>query len=374
MPERTALVTGGAGLIGSHLVDELIREGWRVRILDNLEPQTHGQGKPPWINSRAEFVHGDVRDPATLQAALDRVDTVFHLAAYGGYMPEIAKFVDVNSLGTARLLETIRDCNLPVRKVVVASSQAVYIEGTVQCELHGVQHPPRRSEAAMLAARFEVPCPVCGQRTRSVPTPESAPTGGETVYALTKVDQERLVLNWSRQVGIPAVALRFACTYGPRQSLFNPYTGVISVFCSRLLNGLAPILYEDGEQSRDLTYVSDIAAACALAADTDRWDGQAVNIGTGRPTSVGRLAGLLADLLEIRIAPETPGAFRPGEMRALTPDISLALAGGFRPEVSLEEGLARYVAWLRGQGAVSDLFGESLDRLKRHRIVHAVIS
>ena len=180
------------------------------------------------------------------------------------------------------------------------------------------------------------------------------------------------MLNWSRQVGIPAVALRFACTFGPRQSLFNPYTGVITVFCTRLLNGLAPILYEDGEQTRDLTYVSDIARACALAAATEHWDGLPVNVGTGRPTSVRRLAALLADLLEVRVAPETPGAFRPGEMRALTPDVSLALCGGFRPDVALEDGLALYVAWLREQGPVGELFSESLDRLKRHRVVHAV--
>jgi dTDP-L-rhamnose 4-epimerase len=345
-----------------------------VRILDNLEPQTHGRGKPAWVNSAADFVLGDVRDPATLAAALEGADTVFHLAAYGGYMPEIAKFVEVNSLGTARLLETIRDRNLAVRKLVVASSQAVYVEGDVRCQIHGVSHPPRRIEAAMAARRFAVPCPACGEPTDSVPTPESAPIGGETVYALTKTDQERLVLNWSRQVGIPAVALRFACTYGPRQSVFNPYTGVIAVFCTRLMNGLGPVLYEDGEQTRDLCYVGDVAQACLLAAESDRFDGLAVNVGTGRPTSVRRLAEILSDLLEARIEPEVPGAFRPGEMRALTPDIILAAAAGFQPAVTLEQGLARYVAWLREQGPVAERFGESLDRLRSQRILHSVAS
>ncbi|MFI5168632.1 MAG: NAD-dependent epimerase/dehydratase family protein [Thermoanaerobaculales bacterium] len=374
MPRRLALVTGGAGLIGSHLVDLLLAEGWNVRVLDNLEPQTHAQGKPPWLNDDADFRLGDVRDTAALAPAVDGVDTVFHLAAYGGYMPEIAKFVDVNSLGTARLLEAIRDHNLPVRKLVVASSQAVYVEGDVRCRIHGLSHPPRRIEAAMAAGRFAVPCPVCGDRAESVPTLESAPTGGETVYALTKTDQERLVLNWSRQVGISAVALRFACTYGPRQSVFNPYTGVIAVFCTRLLNGLAPVLYEDGEQTRDLCYVGDVARACLLAAESDRLDGLAVNVGTGRPTSVRRLADILSDLLEARIEPEIPGAFRPGEMRALTPDISLAAAAGFLPTVTLEQGLARYVAWLREQGPVAERFGESLDRLRSQRMVHSVAS
>jgi dTDP-L-rhamnose 4-epimerase len=367
-------VTGGAGLIGSHLVDLLLFEGWSVRVLDNLEPQTHAQGKPAWLNDAADFRLGDVRDPAALAPAVEGVDTVFHLAAYGGYMPEIAKFVEVNSLGTARLLETIRDRNLPVRKLVVASSQAVYVEGDVKCRVHGVSHPPRRIEAAMAAGRFAVPCPVCAKPAESVPTPESAPTGGETIYALTKTDQERLVLNWSRQVGIPAVALRFACTYGPRQSVFNPYTGVIAVFCTRLLNRLAPFLYEDGEQTRDLCYVGDVARACLLAAESDRLDGLAVNVGTGQPTSVRRLAEILSDLLAVRIEPEIPGAFRPGEMRALTPDLSLAAAAGFQPTVTLERGLARYVAWLREQGPVAERFGESLDRLRNRRMVHTVAS
>ena len=374
MPRRLALVTGGAGLIGSHLVDLLLAGGWAVRILDNLEPQTHGRGKPPWVNGAAEFMLGDVRDPATLDLSLAGVHTVFHLAAYGGYMPEIAKFVEVNSLGTARLLEAIRDRNRPVSKLVVASSQAVYVEGAVECPSHGVLHPGRRTEAAMAAGRFDVPCPVCGGSTDSVPTPESAPTGGETVYAITKTDQERLTLSWSRQSGIPAVALRFACTYGPRQSLFNPYTGVIAVFCTRLMNGLAPCLYEDGKQTRDLCFVGDIARACLLAAESDRLDGLAVNVGTGKSTSVRRLAESLADLLDEQIEPEIPGAFRPGEMRALTPDISLLASAGFQPTVTLDEGLERFVGWLREQGTVAELFGESLERLRRRRLVHEVAS
>ena len=374
MLRRIALVTGGAGLIGSHLSDLLVAEGWRVRILDNLEPQTHPAGKPRWVNPEAEFVLGDVRDTATLLAALDGVDTVFHLAAYGGYMPEIAKFVEVNSLGTARLLETIRDRAIPIRKFVVASSQAVYVEGAVSCPAHGVLNPPRREEASMAAGRFQVPCPVCSGPAEPVATPESAPVGGETVYAVTKLDQERLVLNWSRQLGIPAVALRFACTYGPRQSVFNPYTGVIAIFCSRLVNGLAPILYEDGEQTRDLCYVGDVARACLLAAESDRLDGLAVNIGTGRPTSVRRLAEALSDLLGVRTGIEIPGAYRPGEMRALTPDIGLAARAGFQPRVNLEAGLALYADWLHDHGPVAETFAASLARLRRFQMVHAVDS
>ncbi|MDQ6765275.1 MAG: SDR family NAD(P)-dependent oxidoreductase, partial [Verrucomicrobiota bacterium] len=219
---KCALVTGGAGLIGSHLVDLLTQEGWTVRILDNLEPNTHKQGKPAWVNPTAEFITGDVRDRATITAALRDIDVVFHQAAYGGYMPEIAKYVHVNSFGTAQMLEVIREDRLPVQKVVVASSQAVYSEGAGDCPKHGLVFPNVRPIEQLRAGDWTVHCPICGAATDPVPTPEDAPVGGETVYGLTKVDQEKLVLLWGKQTGIPSVALRYSCTYGPRQSIFNP--------------------------------------------------------------------------------------------------------------------------------------------------------
>jgi len=270
---KRALVTGGAGLIGSHLVDLLVREGWRVRILDNLEPNTHKLGQPAWVNPDAEFVLGDIRDRATVTSALQDIDIVFHEAAYGGYMPEIAKYVEVNSFGTALLLEVIRENGMPVRKIVVASSQAVYSEGAAECPEHGLVFPAVRPVEQLRRGDWSVHCPICDQSTTSVPTPESAPVGGETVYGLTKVDQEKLVLLWGRQMGVPTVALRYSCTYGPRQSIFNPYTGVIAIFCTRLLNDLPPVLYEDGEQTRDFSFVEDIARANLLAATTDKLDG-----------------------------------------------------------------------------------------------------
>ncbi len=191
---KRALVTGGAGLIGSHVTDLLLREGWKVRVLDNLEPNTHRRGKPAWINSRAEFIEGDLRDVDTITAALDKIDVIFHQAAYGGYMPEIAKFVHVNSLGTAQMLEVIREKNLPIKKIVLASSQAVYSEGAGECPEHGLVFPPVRPVKQLRKGDWQVHCPICGAITKSVPTPENAPVGGETVYGLTKVDQERLVL------------------------------------------------------------------------------------------------------------------------------------------------------------------------------------
>lgn len=364
-----ALVTGGAGLIGSHIVDLLLAEGWRVRVLDNLEPVTHGEGPPAWPSSAAELCRGDVRDRTALREALEGADAVLHQAAYGGYMPEIAKFVEVNSLGTANLLEIIRDERLPVRKVIVASSQAVYPEGAGRCPEHGRVFPAPRTIERMAAGRFAVPCPACGADTAPVPTPESTPTGGENTYAITKVDQERLTLAWSRQTGIPAVALRYSCTYGPRQSLRNPYTGLIAIVATRLLNGLAPVLYEDGRQTRDLVFVEDVARANLVALTTDALDGRAVNVGSGRGTQVREVAAIVGDALGIRIAPEIRGEFRPGEMRHLTSDIALARSAGWAPTVALERGIARYVEWIAGQGDVREYFAAAQSGLRERGIV-----
>ena len=369
---KRALVTGGAGLIGSHVADLLLREGWKVRVLDNLEPNTHRRGKPAWINQEAEFIAGDLRDLDTITAALDKIDIIFHQAAYGGYMPEIAKYVHVNSFGTAQMLEVIREEKLPIKKFVVASSQAVYSEGAGECPEHGLVFPPVRPIEQLRKGDWQVHCPICGAITKSVPTPENAPVGGETVYGLTKVDQERLVLLWGKQIGIPTVALRYSCTYGPRQSIFNPYTGVIAIFCTRFLNNLPPVLYEDGEQTRDFSFVEDIARANLLAAETDKLDGFPVNVGSGRGVSIREIAETISNALKIDIAPEVNGEFRPGEMRHLTSDTTRVRAAGYEPHVDLAEGIRRYIDWIRTQSDIRDYFSESAKILRSKGIVHRV--
>jgi dTDP-L-rhamnose 4-epimerase len=371
---KRALVTGGAGLIGSHVADLLVRAGWKVRVFDNLEPNTHRRGKPAWINERAEFIEGDIRDRATITAALDDVDIIFHQAAYGGYMPEIAKYVHVNSLGTAQMLEVIREENFPIEKIIVASSQAVYSEGAGICRQHGLVFPSVRPVEQLRRGDWDVHCPLCGAMTTSAPTPEYAPVGGETVYGLTKVDQERLVLLWGKQVGVPTVALRYSCTYGPRQSIFNPYTGVIAIFCTRLLNNLPPILYEDGEQTRDFSFVEDIARANLLVAETDKLDGLAANVGSGRGVPIGEIATIISDTLKIAIEPEARGEFRPGEMRHLTSDITRIRGAGYRPTVDLAEGIQRYTDWIRAQSDIREYFSKAEEILRRKGIVHHVRS
>jgi dTDP-L-rhamnose 4-epimerase len=369
---KRALVTGGAGLIGSHVADLLQREGWRVRILDNLEPQTHRHGKPAWIRDDIEFIEGDVSDRETITRALHDVDVVFHQAAYGGYMPEIAKYVRVNSFGTAQMLEIIREKNLPIKKIVVASSQAVYSEGAATCPTHGLVFPEVRPLVQLQKGDWQVHCPTCGAMTTTAPTPERAPVGGETVYGLTKVDQEKLVLLWGKQIGIPTVALRYSCTYGPRQSIFNPYTGVIAIFCTRLLNDLPPVFYEDGEQTRDMSFVEDIARANLLAAESDQLDGLPVNVGSGAGVSIRKIAEQISDALGIHIAPEVNGEFRPGEMRHLTSDTTRIRAAGYTPQVDLATGIRRYLDWIRQQSDVRDYFSEAANILRSKGIVHRV--
>jgi dTDP-L-rhamnose 4-epimerase len=224
------------------------------------------------------------------------------------------------------------------------------------------------------AGDFSVHCPICGKPTVSIPTPEDTPGGGETVYALTKVDQERLVLLWGKQTGIPTIALRYSCTYGPRQSLFNPYTGVIAIFCTRLLNNQPPILYEDGGQTRDLCFVEDIARANLMVATTDKLDGLPVNVGSGRATSVRDLAGIIGKQLGIPLEPLARGEFRPGEIRSLISDISRIRTIGYEPQTSIEEGIARYVAWIKTQGAVKDYFALAEKGLREKGIVQDILT
>jgi dTDP-L-rhamnose 4-epimerase len=307
-----------------------------------------------------------------VRAALENVDVVFHQAAYGGYMPQMAKYVHVNSFGTAQMLEIIRDENLPVGKVIVASSQAVYREGAAICPEHGLVFPETRPTAQLASGDYAVRCPLCSEASTPTATPEQAPTGGESVYAITKSDQERLVLTWGRQTGVPTVALRYSCTYGPRQSIFNPYTGVIAIFATRLLSGQPPVIYEDGEQSRDLCFVEDTAHANLIAAETDVLDGLPVNVGSGRATTIREVAHMVSGALGVPIEPVARGEFRPGEMRHLTPDISRAAEAGYTPEVGLRDGIERYIRWIKRQSDVRDYFAEAEKILRAKSIVHQI--
>lgn len=355
------LVTGGAGFIGSHVVDLLLKQGRRVRVLDNLKPPTH-RGNPSFPPG-VEFQRGDVRCVDDLRRAMRSMDAVVHLAATGGFTPDIARYIEVNALGTAYLLEVALLHR--IQKIVVASSVGIYGEGMYSCVAHGIQSPSLRPLMALEKQDWEPRCPVCGAALASVPTAEDKPAMPGQAYSISKYDQERLVLS----SGIPSAALRFFLTYGPRQSLTNPYTGVVSIFSGRILNDLPPLLYEDGRQTRDFVYVEDAARAVALVLDEA--DGEVYNVGTGVRTEIRELARLLARLYGRDIEPECPGHYRPGEARHVVADIRKLSALGWEPRVALEEGLQRYIEWIARQGSVSDTFGSVLPELQRSGVVRA---
>jgi dTDP-L-rhamnose 4-epimerase len=363
------LVTGGAGLIGSHIVDVLLERGHDVRILDNLEPTTHLEGKPDWIPAQAEFIEGDMRSEAALRRALDGIDLVFHEAAYGGFAPEISKMTDVNALGTTLMFEVIKKNKLSVSKVVTASSQAVYGEGLYACPQHGEFHPALRPVERLRRGQWEVPCPQCGIDSQPRPVRENIDADVTGVYSISKYFEERLTLAMGRELGIGAVALRYGLTYGPRQSLFNPYTGICSIFSTRLLNDLPPIVYEDGRQTRDFIFVRDVAEANVLVAMDDRANGQVFNVGTGKATTVAEFARKLASAYGKKIEPETPGSYRPIDLRHLFTDPSKLQQLGFKAKHSLDEGIEQYVAWISARKRPREYFTQAEKHLQEMRIV-----
>ena len=366
------LVTGGAGFIGSHLTDALTECGHHVRVLDLLVPQVHGDGAPQYVSPKAEFIHGDVCDPQTVEHALEGMDAVFHEAAevgVGQSMYEIDRYVRANDLGTGILLQSLVRFKDRVRKLIVASSMSIYGEGAYACSACGSAYPQLRPLAQLLERRWEVECPSCGAPLSPAPTREDKPLFPTSVYAITKQDQEQFCLVVGRAYGIPTVALRYFNVYGPRQALSNPYTGVCAIFSARLLNDERPLIFEDGEQTRDFVHVSDIVQANLLALDSDGADYQAVNIGTGRPTSVRQIAGLLAEGLGKDIEPEIVGRYREGDIRHCVADISRARAQlGYAPRVTLEQGIPELLTWVRVQ-APEDQISKATAELETRQLV-----
>jgi dTDP-L-rhamnose 4-epimerase len=357
MAERI-LVTGGAGFIGSFLVDALVERGHDVRIYDALVPQVHGpeQATPDYMNPDAEFIKGDVRDRQALAEALKGVDVVFHLAAavgVGQSMYQIQYYTDVNTLGGATLLDLLANGKHQVRKIIVASSMSIYGEGKYVCDDCGAVFPKLRTESQLKARDWEMKCPHCGQDARSVPTGEDKPLYPTSIYAITKRDHEEMFLSTGFAYGIPAVALRFFNTYGPRQALSNPYTGVMAIFSGRLLNRQPPVIYEDGLQSRDFTHVADIVQGLLLAMDKPEADYEVFNLGTGVPTSIAEIAGLLSQRLTGgEIQPQILNQFRAGDIRHCYADLTKARCLlGFEPRISLQEGLDDLLGWVTEQTA-----------------------
>lgn len=349
------LITGGAGFIGSHVADELLSHGYRVRALDNLSPQVHGDGaqRPGYLAADVELQVGDIRDPVAVRRALEGIDAVLHLAAVVGVgqsMYEVERYTDVNNRGTAVLLEALVE--RPVAKLVVASSMSIYGEGLYRngdgVEVEAVD----RTRHQFSRGDWEVRGPD-GEPLVPAPTSESKRPTLASVYALSKFDQERLCLLIGDAYNIPTIALRFFNVYGTRQALSNPYTGVLAIFAARLLNGKPPAIFEDGEQRRDFVSVLDVARACRLALESDDACGMAINVGSGNSYTVREIAERMSRVMKKDyITPEITGKYRVGDIRHCFADISRARAVlGYQPQVEFDDGLAELAEWLSGQSA-----------------------
>ena len=354
---KQILITGGAGFVGSHLADGLLAAGHTVRILDDLTPQVHTNGqRPDYLSSDVELVIGDVRDPNRLREVLAGVDVVYHFAAtvgVGQSMYEIARYMSVNSQGTAELLQAMLDAKLTPEKLIVASSMSIYGEGRYVCSDCGNSAAPAvRSVAQLRAGKWELACDACGGVLKPVPTDETKPSEIGSVYALSKRDQEQLCLIYGQNYDLPVTALRFFNIYGTRQALSNPYTGVAAVFASRMLNGNAPMIFEDGEQMRDFVSIHDIVRANILAMERPESNGEVINIGCGTPITIRQVAEILARALGKEVEPVIAHKYRAGDIRHCYADISKARKLlGYQPQVSHEEGFRELAQWLMEQEA-----------------------
>jgi dTDP-L-rhamnose 4-epimerase len=353
---KQILITGGAGFVGSHLADGLLKAGHQVRILDDLTPQVHPCGRPDYLSKDVELISGDIRDPNRLKEALAGVDVVYHFAAtvgVGQSMYEIARYMSVNTQGTAELLQAILDSKKPLEKLIVASSMSIYGEGRYNCSACGRQAaPPVRSTEQLKSGQWDFCCNACRGILLPIPTNETKQSEINSVYALSKRDQEEICLIYGRTYGLPVTALRFFNIYGTRQALSNPYTGVAAIFASRILNNQAPLVFEDGEQMRDFVSIHDIVRANILAMERSESNGEVINIGGGKPITIRAVAEILARSLRKDVEPVITNKYRAGDIRHCFADLSKAhRLLGYEPEISYGEGFRELAEWLGEQQA-----------------------
>lgn len=347
---KKVLVTGGAGFIGSYVVDELIKRNYEVTIYDNLENQVHPGGKKPdYLNRDARFIKGDVRDYDKFKKVILENEIIIHNAGAVGVAQsqyEIKKYVDVNIGGTSNLLDIVVNTKNKIEKIIVAASMSSYGEGKYYCNSCGDVRPKLRSEEQMKKGLWELYCPLCNQLVKPVQTDEHSVQNCNSIYAITKKVQEDMVLNIGRTYNIPSISLRYFNVYGPRQSLSNPYTGVAAIFLSRIKNNNRPVVYEDGLQTRDFVSVHDIVNANILAIEKSDVNYEAFNIGSGIPISIKDIAIKLAKLCQKDIEPEITNKFRKGDVRHCYADITKARNKlGFEPKISFEDGARELIEW-----------------------------
>jgi dTDP-L-rhamnose 4-epimerase len=362
------LVTGGAGFIGGHLVDRLLREGFRVRVLDVLDPRVHPHGQPAYLPAAIDFIRGDVTDAKAVYAALRDVDVVFHQAAYQDYLPDFSRFLHVNGVGTALLFETIVHYKLPVRKVIIASSQAVYGEGHYACAVHGFFTPAPRSQQQLEERRWEVHCPECRGLATPCPLTEDV-INPYNQYAVSKLAGEKAALGLGWLHGIPTVALRYSITQGPRQSLHNQYSGICRIFFSRAMCDQPLIVYEDGRQTRDFVHIGDVVEANLLVLQDSAADFQSFNVGGGVGTTVLEYAHAVLARLHSQASIETPGEYRRGDNRHSVSSVDKLRRLGWRPRYTVDQILDDFLTWLQSIGGIPEALPDAYTAMRNLGVV-----
>lgn len=363
-----ALVTGGAGFIGSHLVDRYLKEGFQVRVLDSLDPKVHPNGRPAYLPSNVEFIHGCITDRETLRYALRGVDVISHHAAYQDYMPDFSRFLHVNAVGTALIYELIVKDRLPVKKVIVASSQSVYGEGQYDCPQHGFFTPVPRSQVQLAHGHWELLCAQCNKPAKPRLLEESY-TNPYNQYAVSKLAEEKIALGLGWLHGIPTVALRYSITQGARQSLYNQYSGLCRIFFSRVLRNLPLLIYEDGQQTRDFVHVQDVVDANMLVLQRDEANFEAFNVGSGIPVTVLEYAGAVVEKMSSRVLLKIPGEYRRGDNRHSVSSVKKLSALGWRPRRSLSDILRDFLEWIESNGGIPEQIPDAHSDMRNAGVV-----
>ena len=362
------LVTGGAGFIGSHTCDRLLALGHDVVVLDGLTPPVHRGRRPAYVSPGVDFYEGDTRNHDLVTNLLRRVDAVYHFAAYQDYLPDFSRFSDVNVVSTALLYEIIVAERLDLARVVVASSQAAMGEGLYRCPIDGEQIPGMRPQNAVASGQWDIPCPVCGGPLEMQATPERI-SNPQNAYGMSKFGQEMVAVNLGRRYGIPTVALRYSIVQGPRQSVYNAYSGACRIFCLSYLQGIAPTLYEDGAAIRDYVNIDDVVDANMLVLEDDRAAGRVFNVGGGKPVTTREFADIAMRQYNSDQPGVVTGEYRFGDTRHILSDISALRALGWEPRHTPVESVAAYAAWLEGMDGLDGVLAEADARMRTLGVV-----
>ena len=370
MKYKNILITGGAGFIGSNLSLKLLGKGYNITVLDNLSPQIHSEYSSLYesIKDKVNFIQGTVLSYDDWKKALKNIDVVVHLAAETGTgqsMYEIEKYTDVNIKGTSIFLDILANEKHSVKKMIIASSRSIYGEGKYECDRCGLVYPNEREDEDMAHGDFNVKCPQCRINANLLPTDEESKIHPSSIYGITKQVQEQMFMVMGKSLGIPAVALRYQNVYGAGQSLSNPYTGILSIFSTRIKNGNDINIFEDGKESLDFVYVDDVVNATILGIEKDEANYEVFNVGLGLAIDVNTVARTLIKQYASNSKITLSGNYRLGDIRDNYADLTKIKSKlGFEPKVSFEEGIKRFTQWVNAQEVVEDKYEMSIEEMK----------